>query len=273
MRRRSLFTLTTAVTLAAAAGVAMAARPATKPIVQELPWITGTPVEGKALTAGNGEWGGTRPLTFTYQWRECNAAGAECVDVAGATSRTLTLAASSIGKRIRVQVTATNRDGATSAVSGATAVVRAKPAAPPPPPPPPPGPAGQIKLADGKVSIPVTSVPTTERLVVTGVTFSPNPVRSRGPITARFRVTDTRGYVVRDALVYMTGVPFGRITQAPEAATSQEGYASFQVVPTPRLQLVNGAALVVFVRARKAGDPLLAGISSRRLVQVRLGSP
>jgi hypothetical protein len=98
-------------------------------------------------------------------------------------------------------------------------------------------------------------------------------VRSRNPFAATFRVTDTRGFVVREALVYMTGVPFGRVVQPAEASTNTEGYATFQVQPTARLPLVNGNALVIFVRARKAGESLLAGISTRRLVQVRLGAP
>jgi hypothetical protein len=33
-------------------------------------------------------------------------------------------------------------------------------------------------------------------------------------------------------------------------------------------QLPRKAAIVMFVRARKAGDPVLTGVSSRRLVQM-----
>ena len=164
-------------------------------------------------------------------------------------------------------LTAANGTWGGSAVSRPSAVVRAAASSPPP------GPAGQIKLADGKVSIPVTSVSSPQRLIVSGVQFQPLVVRSRSPFTARFRVTDTRGFVVRGALVYMLGLPYGRIANVPEQETGTDGYVTFQVQPTARLPLVNGGALVVFVRARKPGDNVLAGVSTRRLVQVRLAAP
>jgi hypothetical protein len=43
--------------------------------------------------------------------------------------------------------------------------------------------------------------------------------------------------------------------------------------PTARLPLRNGYFIVMFVRARKQGDQLLAGVSTRRLVQVRVARP
>ena len=71
----------------------------------------------------------------------------------------------------------------------------------------------------------------------------------------------------------MLGLPYGRIANVPEQETGTDGWVTFQVQPTAQLPLANGGALVVFVRARKPGENLLAGVSTRRLVQVRLGSP
>ena len=256
-----------AMAVASAVGIAGASTAASPPTVRALPTVTGTAEVGQTLTAQNGSWGGTEPLTFAYHWRRCGKGGSSCVDLPGATSQTYVLVSADRGHRMRVRVTATNSAGSSSAVSRPTAVVRPATASPTP------GPAGQIKLGDGKVSIPVSSVDPPQRLIVSGVQFEPIVVRSRSPFTARFRVTDTRGFVVRGALVYMLGLPYGRIANVPEQATETDGWVTFQVQPTAQLRLVNGGALVAFVRARKPGDNLLAGVSTRRLVQVRLGAP
>ena len=253
-----------AMAIASAVGIAGASTAANPPSVRSLPSVTGTAQVGGTLTAQNGDWAGTQPLSYAYQWRRCGRGGASCVNVPGATAQTYTLVSADRGHRMRVHVTASNSAGSSSAVSRPTAVVRAAS---------PSGPSGQIKLPDGKVSIPVTAVASPERLIVSGVAFTPSVVRSRSPFTARFRATDTRGFVVRGALVYMIGLPYGRIANVPEQETSTDGWVTFQVQPTARLPLVDGGALVVFVRARKPGDNVLAGVSTRRLVQVRLGSP
>ncbi len=134
-------------------------------------------------------------------------------------------------------------------------------------------PAGATRLQDGKTSIPASSVNLPDRLVLSGLQFTPTVLRSRQPFTGRFRVTDTRGYVVRDAIVLVTGVPLGWITPSQEVTTNVDGYATIQLLPTTRLRLVRGGSMVMFVRARKQGDDLLAGISTRRLVRVRTASP
>lgn len=256
-----------AMAVASAVGIAGASTAANPPTVRTLPYVAGQAVVGRTLVVRNGQWGGTKPLTFAYQWLRCGSGGGNCVDLTGQTAQSYVLVSADQGHRMRVRVTVTNSAGSSSAMSRASGVVRAAPTAPPP------GPSGQIKLADGKTSIPVTSVSAPQRLIVSGVEFQPLVVRSRDPFTARFRVTDTRGFVVRGALVYMIGLPYGRIANVPEQQTGTDGYVTFQAQPTAQLPLVNGGALVVFVRARKPGDNVLAGVSTRRLVQVRLGSP
>jgi hypothetical protein len=66
-------------------------------------------------------------------------------------------------------------------------------------------------------------------------------------------------------------VPYNRILQEPEQETGPDGYVTFTFRPTASLPLSPGSYLVIFLRARKATDNLLTGVSTRRLVQVTLG--
>jgi hypothetical protein len=227
----------------------------TLPANTSAPTISGNPVEGQVLTANRGQWSGTQPLTFAYQWQRCDRNGASCANIANATGQTWRLTAASVGSTIRVRVAATNRRGSTAAVSRATPVIAAA------------GPAGQIRLPDGKISIPVTSVAPPQRLVISGLQFRPNPLRTRADaISARFRITDTRGFVVRGALVFVTPLPYGWTTQPAEVTSAQDGWATLTMRATPRLP--RRGAIVMFVRARKPGDFVLTGVSTRRLVQM-----
>jgi hypothetical protein len=130
------------------------------------------------------------------------------------------------------------------------------------------GPEGQIKLASGKTSIPISSVSLPARLIVDGVRFSPSLVVSRGrPLAIRVHISDTRGYVVRGALVFVRSTPL--VTSTPlEQTTDQAGYVTLTAFPKQTFPLKRGYHVQFFVRARKDGESLLAGVSSRRLAQV-----
>jgi hypothetical protein len=225
------------------------------------PTVSGNTTEGSTLTTTNGSWTSDSALAYTYKWQRCDTNGANCADIAGATTNSYKIVAADVGKRLRSVVTASNASGATSATSAPTAVVTTA------------GPSGAIRLANGLTSIPAATVTPPERLVIDKIEFSQTPIRSRNPLQARFRVTDTRGFVVRDALVYVTAIPFGRIVQPAETRTDQEGWATVTIQPTRLLPLQNGYLLTMFARARKEGDDVLAGVSSRRLISVRTARP
>jgi fibronectin type 3 domain-containing protein len=81
------------------------------------PTISGTAQDGQTLTAHPGSWAGSQPLTYTYQWRRCNATGGSCADIPAATASSYTLTLADVGATIRVAVTATNAAGADTATS------------------------------------------------------------------------------------------------------------------------------------------------------------
>ncbi len=220
----------------------------TAPVNTAPPAISGSAREGQRLTLTAGSWTGASPLTYSYQWQRCDAPGNGCVGLTG--GQTYLVTADDIGLRLRGVVTAKNSLGSTTAVSA---------------------PTGLVLSATGTTAIAITNVSLPDRLVVDRVSFSPSVLHSRAPFVARFHVAELRGLSVSGALVYVVGVPFGRILKVPEASTGPDGWVTLQLVPTARLPLVRGASLVLFVRARKPGDNVLAGVSTRRLVQVRVG--
>ncbi len=89
------------------------------------PSISGNAFVGQTLTANNGTWSGTP--TFTYQWRRCDAAGANCNDIVPFTAQTYLVQGADSGMTLRVVVTATNGAGATSATTAQTGIVNAAP--------------------------------------------------------------------------------------------------------------------------------------------------
>jgi hypothetical protein len=94
------------------------------PSVTRAPTVTGTAARGRKLTAQRGTWSGDTPITYTYQWQRCGATTAVCVAIARATGSTYTLGTADVGKRVRVVVTARNREGSTSSISSPSAVVK-----------------------------------------------------------------------------------------------------------------------------------------------------
>jgi hypothetical protein len=110
--------------LVAVVGVASAAQRAGSPPVNGgLPAISGTVRQGATLTASPGVWGGTVPISYTYQWQQCDSHGTGCSSIAGATTTTFALTSTQVGKTIRVLVGATNSAGSAQAYSQPTAKV------------------------------------------------------------------------------------------------------------------------------------------------------
>ena len=221
------------------------------------PAISGQAVVGQTLTATQGTWTGTG-LTFAYQWRRCDTAGAQCADISGATATTYALVAADSGRTVRVEVTAKNATGETTIASAQTAVVTT--AAPP---------ATGCPTGTGPIDVDDISAPT--RLQVDRQQITPSVVTpGTRTIRVRFHVSACGGRSVEGALVYATPTPYQQFT-ATEQPTAGDGWAiltmrQLRYFPASGQQQL----LVVFVRARKSGEDLLAGISTRRLVSFKV---
>ena len=216
------------------------------------PTISGDPIVGQHLTASNGTWTGNTPITYTVTWQTCNASQSSCNNEGNGSS--YTVKSGDVGKIIRVRVKATNSVDSTTAFSAPTAPVKAAPS--------------------GGGAVPVADVgPAGERLTVDRVVFNPNPVTSRSvPIRVTITVKDTKGRLVKGALVFIRSTPIVSSTPT-DAPTGNDGTVTYNIQPRSDFPIKNGYSVQFFVKAYRQGDPSLAGISGTRLVQVATRKP
>ena len=219
------------------------------------PTVSGTVQAGSTLTAGNGTWSGT-PTGYSYTWGRCDQNGSSCSTISGASAQTYVLKQVDVGSTLRVTVIATNAAGSAQATAVPTAVVTAVPT------PISNGcPSGTGTIQVGDISSPA-------RLVIDQQTVTPGLVTpSATTIQTHFRVTACGGRPIQGALLYATAVPYNQYSVPPEATTGADGTVNLTMTqrsgfPAARRQQL----LVVFARARKPGDPITGGISTRLLV-------
>jgi len=237
----------------------------TGPTSTGAPTITGNASVGSTLTTSDGSWASKYLVNFSYAWLRCDSAGNNCA-ATGGTANTYVVQTADQGSTLRSQVIATNPAGTTTVNSAQTALVPGgKPVSPPPPPPPGSSgagcPAGRVAQA--------ANVTSPARLVIDRQIAAPLHLGSGQQVVVRYRVSDTCGQVVQGALVYATAVPFGQLSTPAEAATGPNGFVSLTFVTTSGFPLgAKQRSVQIFVRARKEGEDLLAGISARRLFEI-----
>jgi hypothetical protein len=227
-----------------------------KPASTVAPAISGTPQENSTLSGSNGSWTNS-PSKYEYAWLRCDKSGGNCASISGATKNTYTLTSADVGSTIRFRVVASNSAGENTAVSAPTAQIgkfRGNGC-------PPGGNPDQVTAINGPA-----------RLIVDTLQSDPPVVRgTTQTLSVRFHVTSTCGGPVQGALVYATVTPYNQFAIPPEQATGADGWATvtFQRLrgfPVSKRQRL----ITIFVRARKSGENLLAGISTRRLVSLRV---
>jgi hypothetical protein len=222
------------------------------------PSISGTPAVGATLTANTGTWSGN-PTSVAVAWLRCDANGDSCATISGASGNTYRLIQADAGATLRLSVTATNPKGSTTFVSKQTA------AAPAPTANGCPAGTGPIQASD--LTMPA-------RLQVSKASISPRPVTlATRKVQLRVKVTACNGRPVEGAAVFAVAIPYNQFA-GNEKLTGADGTIALTMSRQHGFPARGRGQhlLAVFIRARKQGDPLLGGISSRRTVafQVRL---
>lgn len=230
----------------------------TAPTPTTAPSISGTPAFGSTLTASQGTWSGN-PTSVAIAWLRCDANGDDCATISGATAATHVLTPADAGATLRVSVTAMNAKGSTTFVSKQTTAVPVAPAT---------GcPAGTGTIQASDLAMPA-------RLQVSKASISPAPVTlSTRRVQLRVKVTACNGRPVEGAAVFAVAIPYNQFA-GNEKLTGADGTIALTMSRERGFPARSRGQhlLAVFIRARKQGDPLLGGISSRRTVafQVRL---
>jgi hypothetical protein len=259
----SIAALAAALTVVAGTGFAQsntAAQANYAPTNTTKPAISGTAQVGQTLTSSQGSWTSDSTATYTYQWLTCDAQGNNCANIANATNQTYVVQSGDVGKTIRATVTAKNASGSTSETSAQTGAVTQA------------GSSSAGGTQGSATSVAASSVALPDRLIIDNVKFSPTRVVTRSTFTGRFHVSETQGgRSVSGALVSLTALPYAWGKNASgEVQTDSSGWATLSIRPSASLPLGKHVAIVIFVRARVQGQPVLAGSSVRRLVQIRV---
>lgn len=243
-------------------GVVVAAT-SDQPVNTKPPTISGSPQQGKVLSANRGSWNHD-PSSYAYAWLRCDKTGGGCSAISGATSSKYTLTSVDVGNTLRFRVVATNNGGSTTATSVPTGVVGAPSA------PKPPTPTNGCPASDGGDL--ATSISSPARLSIDTLQSSPRVVTAgTGTVIVRFHVTSTCGGPVQGALVYATATPYNQFAIPSEQRTGADGWAELRFQRMGGFPVSGKQQLIaMFVRARKPGGSLLGGISTRRLVSIRV---
>ena len=209
---------------------------------------------GRILTANPGSWTGTS-ITFAYLWSRCDASGGQCVAITNATQSTYTLGPGGRGphpagpghrdERDRLERRHLGPDRGGDVGDDADRL-----------------PVG----GTGPIDVDRLAPPARLNVGTAADHTEPGHARDQDDPARASTITACGGRPVEGALVYATPTPYQQFS-ATEQPTGNDGVAvltmrRFRFFPASNQQQL----LVVFVRARKQGEDLLGGISTRRLV-------
>ena len=93
------------------------------PLNTAAPLISGPTKQGQTVTVSTGAWSGYPFPAYSYQWEDCNSAGAGCSDISGATSSRYVPVVTDVAQKLVVDVTATNAIASATVSSAASGLV------------------------------------------------------------------------------------------------------------------------------------------------------
>jgi hypothetical protein len=244
-------------TTATSVPTGIVASSAKAPVNRSAPTISGVAAVGQVLTMSTGKWKNS-PTSYQYQWLRCDRNGGGCIAITGAFGRTWRVLPASIGHTIRARVTASNSGGSVPATSAPTHVVAGPTAQPSPP---------AAGCPSGTGTVDVRRIGPPARLLIDRQNTNPSVVhRGTRELVVRYHVSACGGRSVQNALVYATAVPFNQLTIPGEQRTDKAGWAELHFRMLSGFPVSSNQQLIVlFVRARKSGENVLGGISTRRL--------
>lgn len=204
---------------ALASAVTPAVAAADDPVIERAPRLVGSAVVGARLDAVDARWRGFPTPTASWSWLRCDTDSLwSCQMVEGAASPFYTVTSTDLGKRMRVLLRVSNRDGSAWSWSSATVPVTA--AAPPPPvatptPTPTPPPVPQAAPPPPVVVAPPAPEAIAPKLM------RPEPlIRIRGWLTERgARITLLTVRAPRGAKIAVSCSGIGCPRVAPAKAT------------------------------------------------------
>ena len=82
------------------------------------PRVSGSAKAGKQLTGTTGSWSGSGTISYASQWFRCDASGAHCKSIHGATGTTYTEVATDVGQTLAFAVRASDSAGTTTLYTG-----------------------------------------------------------------------------------------------------------------------------------------------------------
>jgi hypothetical protein len=220
----------------------------------QAPAISGSPQVGATLSGSRGNWT-NEPTDYNVVWQRCDRSGGSCANISGTGGKyRYGVKGVDAGFTLRFAVGAANKTGRTWVSSAPTAAIGAAPSSNGCPPP-------------GNSN--VSAITSPARLIIDGMAAPSIVTRQTQTLIVRFHVSSTCGGSVAGALVYATATPYNQFAIPPEQMTGSDGWVQFSMQRQAGFPISGRQQLIaLFVRARKSGENLLAGISTRRLFSV-----